>query len=226
MPARVVWAIQAPTLLNILARSDAWQMSVADFGDADGLAESRQLSAPVWDGRREGVRMVFVCSPSHVDHARELLPGVRVALVAHQGYSHKLPTCPEADTVVSFSALVERCIRDDAQRRPALAHLRRFHTIRPWFEVTPTWRWAPNDIWTMRSRPGTREPLASAELDSIRGLVSIHTRVFGQDQPNGMLESAEKQMASPASFAASMVGVAPMASSMERAPSAQTKIPP
>ncbi len=189
---RVVWAAQAPTLLNILARSDRWDMSVADLGETSTLGELSQLTAPRWDGVPTDVKAVFVCSPHHVSAARDLLPSSEIILVAHQGYSHKLPYCPEARTVVSFSQEVDRFVREDATHRSVLSHIENFAVIRPWYEVLPRWNWAPNDVWMMMSRPWSREAFSIAALESIRSISGARTLVFGQDQPDGMLDDTGK----------------------------------
>lgn len=180
---RVVWAIQSPTLLNILAQGP-WDMQVADFGDAQGLAEVSQLTAPRWDGRPDGVEAVFVCSPLHVENARKHLPKARILLVAHQGYHQKLPACPEARGVVCFSKQIASHIR------PAS---RNVWVLRPSYPVESRWKYFAGKCWTMMSRPGTREPISYAGMDTARQLSKTPIRVYGQEQTDGALDRQQRE---------------------------------
>lgn len=192
MAPRVLWALQSPTLLNRLAQSKKWQMSVADLGDGEGLAESTQLQVPRWDGQRRGLQAVFVCSPAQVRAARRLVPGERIVLVAHQGFAQKLPACPDARCIVSFSAAVDRWLHDDLHHHRALHHGLRGITdlclLRPAFQPAPRWQWQANRAFALCSRPSTREPLSLAVLENYRQLVRATIRVFGQAQADGFLD--------------------------------------
>lgn len=183
MKPRVVWAIQAPTLLNILAKSESWDMQVANFGDAS-MQEVEQLQAPKWDGSAKNVKAVFVCSPAHVEQARKHLPKVPIVRVAHQGYYEKVPECDESQMIVAFSDRVRYLLRANT--------LLPVHVLHPCFEPTATWKFEPNKCWTMMSRPSTREPIVQAGLDTVRGLAKRPILVYGQDQSQGFLTAELK----------------------------------
>ena len=168
-------------------------MSVADFGDSEDLAEMSQLEAPLWDGIESNVELVFVCSPLHVVRARKFLPKARIALVSHQGFGHKVPYSEDAAVLVTFSTAVQQFIQSDATRLLHLRDISRYAVLTPHFRVTPNWRWRSNVIWTMKSRPDTREPLALAMLNSIQAMSKLSIRVFGQLQSDGLLDRMGKE---------------------------------
>ena len=59
----VVFAMQAPTLLNILATSWVWDLSVQDLGDADGLAEVALSKVKPYSGESVSTRVrVLACA--------------------------------------------------------------------------------------------------------------------------------------------------------------------
>lgn len=195
---KVVWAIQSPTLLNILARGP-WDMYAADLGDTETLGGLGQLAVPQWDGAAEGVAAVFACSPAHVENARRLLPTVPIVLVAHQAYSQKLPPCDGCTHVICFSESVRYYVRRGlANASVAQASTRWFdkirevRCIRPCFECRPVWKWAPGQPWSMMDRPQTREPIAAAPLLTIKQRASVDIRIYGQDQAAGMLDAEAK----------------------------------
>lgn len=186
MPPRVVFAIQSPTLLNILATSERWRLEVADFGDAK-FAELDQLQAPRWDGRKEGVELVFVCSPEHRRQAREALPGVRQVVVSHQGYLEKvLPIEEDTAGVLTFSTRNARQLGRFASRfvYPSV--------IQPAYEPKPRWQWVPRIIWTAMSRLNTRRSVSWAGIDSAFKEASVPYRWFGEGQPDGYLPAGAR----------------------------------
>lgn len=199
MPPRVVWIAQAPTLLTRLACSEAWNMQVVCLKDAHLLAENPQLQAPVWDGSPEGVAIAFACAPDHVDWIAQNLPNARLVVVAHQGYAQKLPPCPETTPVVAFSEECAMFVRETIGRHVSV--------IRPWFETKNVWKWQADTVWTMMSRPSTREILSSAFLNTASSLAKVQIHVYGQDQPDGFLDSTQRdaKFASCSSYFSALV---------------------
>lgn len=175
---RVVWAIQSPTLLNRLAKG-SWVLEAADFGDAS-FSERQQLAVPTWDGRADGVAACFVCSPDHVRNARERLPGVPIMRVAHQGYHQKLPACDESVGTLCFAEAIRDFVGEAVVNKPVWV-------IRPAFEVKPVWQWGGRFVWSMMSRPKTRERIAMAGFESVAAIAKTQLRMFGEDQPEGAL---------------------------------------
>lgn len=152
-----------------------------------------QLSVPSWDEDPSGVVAVFACTPDQVRKARRALPQAQLILVAHQGFSHKLPETPHTNRVVTFSESVRGFISQDIGQRPSLRHIKSVHLIRPHFQVSATWSWAPDTLWSMRSRPATRESIVNAGLDSLDSLCNGKIRIFGQEQVLGLIGPEQKQ---------------------------------
>lgn len=182
MAPRVVWAAQAPLLLNRLV-SKAWRMEVAVLEDAGSLAEMDQFRAPVWDGRAEGVEYAFSCAPSHTRFFRERIPKAEIVGVAHQGYWQKLPD--HDGRVVCFSTTNAKQLSHDGVENVCV--------LTPVYSYTPCWVWQEQQVWTMMARPNTREPISSAALESARRISKVPIQVFGQDQPAGHLTADAKQ---------------------------------
>lgn len=184
---KVVWAEQSPTLLNILARSDKWDLQVADLGDT-GFAECQLLQAPWWDGLTLDVELVFAASPDHIARARETFPLAKIVQVAHQGYYHRLPDPDDAERVLCFNAA-------NAQQLSERLRLSSIRTIIPHFEADCVWGWKENLTWTALSRPHTRHPMASAgvlEVLHYAGKAVKHTW-HGEGQDGGFLDRANLQ---------------------------------
>ena len=76
----VLFALQSPTLLNLLVRSTAWNARVVDLADTAGLAELKWLTVPVL-GIGQRVRLeaefVAVCTPHQWQRAGNVFPRAR-----------------------------------------------------------------------------------------------------------------------------------------------------
>lgn len=192
MAAKVVFAMQSPTLLNILAKSHKWDLSVADLGDSQGLAEAQLAEAPQWDGRADGVEAVFVCSPDQERNAHIIFPRSKIVWVAHNGRCEilDLPTS-ECDHYLTFSYRVKHMVEAHVPSANVQA-------IVPYFKAQPVWDWVSDTSWTFRNRPSTRQP----DVDEMMTRVFELTRrykleshlVYGQDQALGFATEATKEM--------------------------------
>lgn len=177
MPVRVVFALQAPTLLNILARSKKWRLEVAKLEDCDGLAEAELLNTERWDGRAAGVEHVFVCTPSQAMHSKIRFSKAKIWWVLHTGMS-SLETPRGACNVLTFSDSVAALHK---ARNPLL----RTSVIVPAYKPDPIWSWAPNYAWTLKNRPVTRNQEALQLILNARDGAGVEHDFFGQDWPNG-----------------------------------------
>lgn len=179
-----MWVAQAPLLLNRLCRSRSWNMQVACLQDADGLAEMAQMHAPKWDGSPKGVVAAFACAPDHVRWVQQHLPEAKLVIVAHQGYAQKLPPAPHTTAVVAFSSRCAFFVSSQIVQQVSV--------LTPAYEPMPAWSWAPGKLWTMMSRPKTREHISFAALDDARRIATTRIDIYGQDQPAGFLSSEVK----------------------------------
>lgn len=180
MPPRVVAAIQAPTLLNILSKSPAWKLEAADLGDAKGLDEASLLRVPRWDGRAEGVCMVLVCTPLHLENARSLFPKAKHVWCAHNGRKDIL--------ALPGSRLMHYLTFSHRNRAMVMAHVPEasVSVISPAYTPRRVWSWTNALSWTLRNRPKTRRPDVDTAIARILEDAGIDNhRVFGQDQPLG-----------------------------------------
>jgi len=181
VPPKVVFALQAPTLLNILAKSPRWRMFVADMGDCRGIAEASLLDAPKWDGLSEGIRAVFVCTPDQRRMAETTFPNAEIVWVAHNGRQQIL-NLPESqcEHYLTFSHRVQHMVES------YLSEAANVRVIVPHYKPAPQWKWAKDVSFTFNNRPKTREPDAADMMKQVldRAGVTDH-RVYGQDQPLG-----------------------------------------
>jgi hypothetical protein len=184
MQPRVVWVAQAPLLLNRLCLSRSWNMQVASLPDANGLAELAQMDAPKWDGNSKGVVAAFACAPDHVQWVKEHLPDAKLVLVAHQGYAQKLPPAPPITPVVAFSSRCAFFVSSQIVQQVSV--------LTPAYAPCPCWSWSPDKVWTMMSRPKTRENISFAALEDARRIAHTEIGVYGQDQPDGFLTPQAK----------------------------------
>ncbi len=181
---RVVAAIQSPTLLNRLATSSAWQLEVADLGDAS-MKEVALLQAPPWDGSQEGVVAVLICSPDHRYFAERRFPGVPLVWVHHTGVRGYPADVNTGEMGITFSNSL-------AMQWAKPGH--RVAVVRPTYLALARWRWRPGVTWTMRSRPKGRY---LETMNRLAGLVSrapsgAHT-LYGEDTPGGFLGTSGRE---------------------------------
>lgn len=183
----VVAAIQSPTLLNILGRSDEWHFRAYPLGDHEGLQETSMLTVPMWNHEIDPMpQAVLICSPEHHRRASRVWPQAKLLWVMHNGYQrHLLPREFEDEVAgaVCFSDMV-------AWIQSAGREKIQFHFLSPAYEPEPVWKWAPNNLWSLRSRPNTRGDDREGIIPAItRG--AAHT-FYGQDQPAGFATEAKK----------------------------------
>lgn len=185
MPLNVVAAVQAPTLLNILSKSPAWNLLASKMGDHEGLAECAALTVPLWDEKDPAPEIVLVCSPAHLPPAKRRWPKAKIVWVVHNGRERGLLPPEHEDKVAGVLVFSERlrwlC---QAGRRP------RFHFISPAYEVARAWTWAPNNLWTLRNRPDTRND-NRANIFAAITQGSTHT-FYGQGQDTEFADETKK----------------------------------
>jgi hypothetical protein len=181
MPPRVVFALQAPTLLNILARSDQWRLEVANLGDCKDLTETSLLESSRWDGHTAGVEHVFVCTPLQEARARRFLPKAKLWWVLHTGLT-SLATPPNACDVLAFSNTVAALHKT---RNPLL----KTAVVVPAYTPGPAlWSWRQNYTWTLKNRPTSRNQAALQLILNVRNAAGVQHDFFGQDWPNGFAD--------------------------------------
>lgn len=172
----VVWALQAPTLLERLSRTDKWRLEVADLEDSDGNAENSLLSVPSYEGGRPYI--VFVCTERQFANARRLFPGSRIIWVLHNGKDGPPSKVPER---VAFSNHVARLHGGDV------------HVLVPAYEAKPRYEWKSDCVWTMMSRPQNRRPDRMRITRILERASGVPVRLYGQDQPGGFLDAEARE---------------------------------
>jgi hypothetical protein len=212
----VVAALQAPTLLNLWARSTRWHLRV--FGGPDDLAEAALLDVPAYTIGDPVA--VLVCHAPQLAQAAKLWPKAKLVWVAHN--CQNVSDDPRIHGHVALNTVISRRAQEHAE---ALGH-----PASSWFVITPAYmpirrhRWKRDVLWTMQSRPdspshpdpnraadqrildqclarcaptevayalgdptlGTRERAFCSPRSE---LASRHT-LYGQDQPAGFLDRA------------------------------------
>lgn len=184
---KVVWALQAPTLLNRLAASSLWDLQVLEM-DGANVSEKSLMDVKPWDGVAVDVDLVFVCTPGQVQMARSGFPTAKIVQVAHQGYRRRVADPKSADRILCFSK---------ANARQLSPHFPKSHiaTVLPFFEPAPKWGWRPNLGWTALSRPWTRHPVAASGVRQILFLSQKmqHHQWNGEGQGGGFLNQARME---------------------------------
>lgn len=151
------------------------------------------MTVPRWSGNTATVPVVFVCSPLQVLRAKERYPKSKLIGVAHQGFGHKLPPSDDLFAVVAFSDAVRDFVLDDTNHVARLSKLKSVYTIIPAFSIERVWSWRPGCIWSMMSRPHSREGIARSTMETIRDLCPVPIEVFGQGQSRGYLVDAHRR---------------------------------
>lgn len=191
---RVVWAMQAPTLLNQLARATSWRVEVANLGDAGGLSEVQLSQAPRWDGRPAGVTHVVVCTPLQWRRARSMFPSARLVWALHCGKPELLPPAELARQEPAPPLLMAFSYRVAAMQEAHVGwQIDRFvHVVVPPYEPAPVWRprrWA---AWALINRPESRPKNRLTRIQRVAELARLELHVFGQNTPGGFLGPAER----------------------------------
>lgn len=176
MKPLVVWALQAPTLLNLLARSAAWRLTVADLGDASMLKEAELLRAERY--RSGDPAVVFVCTPDHLAAARQRFPRSRHVWVLHNGRRQLLPPTADVAETLCLSHHVARL-----QQRDGITG----HVVVPAYEPSLGFRWTPNKLFVMMSRPSSRTGEREHLLNMVERASGKRATRYGQDQAGGFL---------------------------------------
>lgn len=172
----VVWALQAPTLLNLLARSDQWRLEVSDLGDASGLDECRLLTAPAHQGGEPAA--VVVCTPAQLDRARRTFPRARIVWALHNGRRQLLPPSQNVHETLCFSHHVAALQRRDGVKS---------HVIVPAYAARQQFRWSPDKLFVMTNRPNTRTGERERLLDLVEEASGKQATRYGQGQRAGFL---------------------------------------
>lgn len=182
----VVAAIQSPTLLNILATSREWKLTVRDLGDTSGLAETALLKAPFWDADEHSVPdVVLVCTPDHLRNAERLWPMAAKVWVLHNGRERGLlPPDLESQVAAAIAFSHRVCWLQGGRSVPV-----RF--ISPAYEAHPTWHWWPHPLWALRNRPTTRCDDLQTVLPAVTA--GLRFKCYGQGQPDGFADEALKE---------------------------------
>lgn len=191
---RVVAALQSPTLLNAWASSRNWRLEVAELGDHDGLSQAALLDLPAWDGDARDVAAVLVTTPLQLEQAGRLFPDAAHVWILHNGRPGLLPPklAGEVDGILTLSRKV---LALQHTHHPALMRIPSW-VIAPSYEPRDRFGWTERRAWTMKSRPGTRDPYDLALTDQIIALAadrSVDIVLYGQDAPGGFLHGEARE---------------------------------
>lgn len=190
MKPKVVFAIQSPTLVNILAKSDQWDLQVCDMGDTNFKEAQSLVDTKKWDGDWLDVHSVYVCSPAHYEFATQHFKNSKIVWVLHSGLTHLIPENLKPRYALNFQY---SNVVSWALARPEME----IRTVIPHYQPDPCgWQWKPNDLWTMQSRPETRLPEAGMNIARVfeaSPYVTKHHRFFGENQRGGFLDPVARE---------------------------------
>lgn len=191
---RIVWALQAPTLVNRLAQSTRWRCEVADFGDAGKLAEAALNNVSKWRGTQRLVTHVAVCTAAQWRRARHALSKPRLVWVLHSGKEELLPPPevlarePTEPLYLAFShrvaAMQEAHLGWDTERR--------VHVIVPPYDPDPIWQHTHGRAWAMVNRPETRPKNRFSRVQAVCARAKTELFLFGQNTERGFLTPDER----------------------------------
>lgn len=196
----VLFALQAPTLLQLLAADDGWDLRTEPMGDHEALAERAHLAgAPIPGIGADVPAVIVVCSPAQLIRAKEMIfawgRDIPIVWAAHNGYEPELLDGWEGP-LLTFSlnnlATFSLQPREHAYViRPHMPIVREFKTI--------SGRGKDHPCFTMQNRPQTRPAHAvqmrNALLASAVEEAGVPHEVYGQDQPRGALGWLTRQTA-------------------------------
>jgi hypothetical protein len=191
---RVVFAIQAPTLLNRLALSKHWTLEVADLGDS-ALAERARLTVPRYESGE--VHAVFVATPDHLLRARERWPQSKHVWCAHNGRADIVAEIGLGLPILTFSRRTA-ALQQAAQPRVKVA------AIRPCYTPNPIWSWERDKFWYMLSRPETRRNELPAANRYVLERSGVRCVAYGENQPGGFLTDPSELMRSCSGYLSSL----------------------
>lgn len=188
MPPRVLFAHQAPTLIDNFAQSHLWRVETIDLGDSDGFDEMKLLKTSK-SSTTSGVEWLFVCSPLQLQNAQSL--GSKVCWVMHNGKPN--PNLVGVINPSNTQAIVCMSERNAAQVRFWYGKDIPVHVLIPGYEPTPVWSWRSNLSWTVKSRPWARDREALELVHSVViGSKAFNHLWYGQGQPSGFLTPRNK----------------------------------
>ncbi|NIR30146.1 MAG: glycosyltransferase, partial [Gammaproteobacteria bacterium] len=187
MAPRVVWAMAAPTLANQLARSQQWQLEVADLGDAATLAEASLCKVRRFEHGR--VHAVVVCTKKQYDAATALFRRAHIIWALHSGMEELLPPRDVAvAALLAFSHRVGALMQGRLGWRTRLP----MHVVVPAYVPRPKWRYRTDAAWAMLNRPQTRPAASVGRLRRVAALADRPVTLYGQDTPGGFLDAAHR----------------------------------
>jgi hypothetical protein len=186
MPPTILFALQAPTLLNNFAQiPEVWDVRYVKTGPVD-FAEESLLEVPEWDGAP--LSLFVGCDASHEAWAVSHLLDVPSYTMIHTSDPNGMGGRQFGKHLIGM------------QRHGlnlAAWHLKpkSTHYLSIAYEAKPSWTWAPDEPWSVMSRPQHRRPGTQARM------------AFGQDQPDGFLVGAARaEVLANSSCYVSMVG--------------------
>lgn len=191
----VLAALQAPTLLNNLAQSDAWDLRVVKLPNTS-FKEETLLTVPWWDGNPNTVSAFMGCDITHMEWATRFMPDVPQLVLIHSGLPEQTGELAEGRFCVGFSQANLRALAQ--VYKPAGMHLLSpsYKELDQWDRLTHGWKWVEHQAWTMFSRPQHRAPELVAAFDRLRSMVlqafpDGHS-LFGEGQPGGFITPEER----------------------------------
>lgn len=194
MPPRVVFALQAPTLLNILAQSTRWRLEVADLGDT-AIAEKALLTAPAYSSGDADV--VVVATPTQFNQARARFPRSLIWWAIHNGRPEMVTADAARCPILVFS---NKVMELQLWHRPEL----RVRAVRPCYSPAPVWKWRPGCAWMLLNRPATREHTRLSNDAIVEAWARVTIARYGEGQPHGFLKDKSALLASSSCYVSSL----------------------
>lgn len=189
----VLFALQAPTLLPLLAASTLWDLRVLPMGDHEGLAEAAGV-----DGLRalgsDTPDVIVVCSPAHRKAAEQLCvtlgKDIPIVWAAHNGYQTELLDGWQGP-LLTFSANNLHAHSPESREQTFVI---RPHVPRG--EELAIGTLFYGGAFTMQNRPSTRQfqtRMRGALFDEAVAASGLRVDRYGQDQPLGPLSPSGKR---------------------------------